>query len=207
MVVGEIVSSAEPRFKAIGPGDRYCLLLRPCVNRVGRHNDVYVLSDVTFGDTGDELIVPSSRTFSADMGTRGSLQDWRKNVGRLCEVNPLPSLLSHGHAGGAHFMSFNSGVALELLGSYSYYTSTTTEYLRDKPVVAEIARRAFPGAAISEVKSGANANEKTLYDFSSMQLDRSRAFSEYVESDCALLGFSKLGNCDSLGTRFWVLRR
>ena len=148
MVVGEIVSSAEPRFKAIGPGDRYCLLLRPCVNRVGRHNDVYVLSDVTFGDTGDELIVPSARTFSADMGTRGSLQNWRKNVGRLCEVNPLPSLLSHGHAGGAHFMSFNSGVALELLGSYSYYTSTTTEYLRDKPVVAKIARRAFPGAAI-----------------------------------------------------------
>ena len=60
-------------------------------------------------------------------------------------------------------MSFNSGVALELLGSYAYYTSTTTEYLRDKPVVAEIARRAFPGAAISEVKSGANANGKYLY--------------------------------------------
>ena len=58
-----------------------------CVNRMGWHNDVYVLSDVTFGDTGDERIVPSARIFSADMGTRGSLQDWRENVGKLCEGN------------------------------------------------------------------------------------------------------------------------
>ena len=60
-------------------------------------------------------------------------------------------------------MSFKSGVALELLGFYAYYHSTTTEYLRDNSVVAEIAGKSFPGAALSEVKSGANANGKYLY--------------------------------------------
>lgn len=60
-------------------------------------------------------------------------------------------------------MSFNSVVALERVGSYAYYSSTTTEYLRDKSVVTEIAGRAFPGAAISEVKGGENTNGKYLF--------------------------------------------
>ncbi len=60
-------------------------------------------------------------------------------------------------------MSFNSVVWLERVGSYAYYSSTVTEDLRDKSLVAEIAGRAFPAAAISEVKDGENTNGKYLY--------------------------------------------
>ncbi len=58
-------------------------------------------------------------------------------------------------------MSFKSHVYMEM--STGYYSPETTQYLRDKSNVAEIARKVFPRAAISEVKSGANANGKYLY--------------------------------------------
>ncbi len=58
-------------------------------------------------------------------------------------------------------MSIKSGVYLEMTSGY--YDFTATEYFRDKSDVAEKARKAFLGAAISEVKSGENTNGKYLY--------------------------------------------
>ncbi len=73
-------------------------------------------------------------------------------------------------------MSFNSVVALERVGSYAYYSSTVTEYLRDKSVVAEIAGKAFPAAAISEVKGGENTNGEYLYTVGDIGGDKTCLF-------------------------------
>ncbi len=54
-------------------------------------------------------------------------------------------------------------IFLEYLPSYTYYNIATTQNLHSKTKLSENARKAFPGATLTEAKAGENSEGKYLY--------------------------------------------
>ncbi len=93
-----------------------------CVNRTGWHRGEYfVLPDLTIGPKGkEEVILQTTSPCSIEYETKGSLDDWKEQIGRLCERNNLllfsvcaafsPPLLKilNMESGGFHFRGASS---------------------------------------------------------------------------------------------------
>lgn len=59
-----------------------------CVNRLGWHNNVYILPQETIGDTPEEKIVFQANIPLVDHHeTKGTLQDWQQYVAKYCVDN------------------------------------------------------------------------------------------------------------------------
>ncbi len=58
---------------------------------------------------------------------------------------------------------YRSAIYLEYLPAYNYYNIQTTQDLHSKTRLSEWARKAFPGATLTEVKAGENSEGKYLY--------------------------------------------
>jgi putative DNA primase/helicase len=57
-----------------------------CVNQMGWHGGSFVLSDITYGEAGERILLQSLHEPAA-MRTAGTMDGWRDGVARLCEGN------------------------------------------------------------------------------------------------------------------------
>ncbi len=58
-----------------------------CVDRIGWHGQSFVLLDEVYGDQAGELIVPQGILSENPFRQKGSLDEWKRNVGRYCVGN------------------------------------------------------------------------------------------------------------------------
>ncbi|MDO9083680.1 MAG: DUF927 domain-containing protein, partial [Humidesulfovibrio sp.] len=103
-----------------------------CVERIGWQGNAFVLPDAVYGEQAGELIVPQGLPGENPFRQKGSLQDWREQVGRVCAGNsrlvlavctalaaPLLEPLGQ-ESGGLHFVggsSLGKTTALRVAGS------------------------------------------------------------------------------------------
>ena len=104
-----------------------------CVARIGWHGNVFVLPGSTIGQDGEERVLFQTSCDSDHLiNVKGTLDDWRSNVGRLCSgnsrlilavscafVGPLLSMIA-GESSGIHFhgaTSTGKSTALQVGGS------------------------------------------------------------------------------------------
>lgn len=58
-----------------------------CVERIGWQGNAFVLPDLVYGEQGGELIVPQGIPSENPFRQKGSLEEWRERVGRVCVGN------------------------------------------------------------------------------------------------------------------------
>lgn len=58
-----------------------------CVPKIGWHNEIFVLPDEIFGNSGPERILFQSETPDHHFLTSGTVEEWRDNIGILCAGN------------------------------------------------------------------------------------------------------------------------
>jgi len=59
-----------------------------CTDRIGWHDDVYVLPDRTIGESGEMVMFQSPGGVVSQFKQRGTLEQWRDEVAALCVGNP-----------------------------------------------------------------------------------------------------------------------
>ncbi|GGC98737.1 DUF927 domain-containing protein [Undibacterium terreum] len=79
-----------------------------CVDRIGWHDDVYVLPDYTIGDSEDRVMFQAAGGVVSQFKQKGRLDDWRTNVSSHCRGNSR--LLFCVSAGFAATLLHHSGV-------------------------------------------------------------------------------------------------
>lgn len=58
-----------------------------CVERIGWQGNAFVLPDAVYGEQAGELIVPQGIPSENPFRQKGSLEEWREHVGRVCAGN------------------------------------------------------------------------------------------------------------------------
>jgi putative DNA primase/helicase len=58
-----------------------------CVDRIGWHDNVYVLPDRTIGETAEKVLFQSAGGMASHFKQRGELADWQTNIGVYCRGN------------------------------------------------------------------------------------------------------------------------
>ena len=84
------MAAGDPRLRVGAGVDRSTQASRRvrCVKRVGWHGNQFVLPDETIGAAGsEELLYQPSQEEIHHWNTRGTAEDWRQHVGRLCSGN------------------------------------------------------------------------------------------------------------------------
>ncbi|WP_230414501.1 DUF927 domain-containing protein [Collimonas silvisoli] len=59
-----------------------------CTDRIGWHDDVYVLPDSTIGEGEEKVMFQSSGGVVSQFKQRGTLEQWKNEVAALCQGNP-----------------------------------------------------------------------------------------------------------------------
>jgi putative DNA primase/helicase len=96
-----------------------------CVDRIGWHEDVYVLPDRTIGEGAEQVLFQSAGGVASQFKQRGTLLEWQTHIGAYCRGNSR--LLFFVSAGFASLLLHHAKVqsfGLHLVGSSSTGKST-----------------------------------------------------------------------------------
>ncbi|MGI8544857.1 MAG: DUF927 domain-containing protein, partial [Aridibacter sp.] len=94
-------------------------------NKIGWHNDNFVLPNKTIGYGADSVIYQSDHVGTQNFNTAGTLEDWKKNISRYCKSNPILLFgVSHAFAAPLLLLTRNKGGGAHLRGSSSSGKST-----------------------------------------------------------------------------------